>query len=128
MVEIHSLTNVLYYLHPKYALSHVHLKISHIPFMITSNNINIPADAIYDPLGEYFAHCTVVECSVYTSHCDESYRASLSSSNRILQFQYALTSILRMKTLLPLVYKNVFPFGSAPKTIGCPRVVRGNEA
>jgi hypothetical protein len=29
---------------------------------------------------------------------------------------------------LPLVYKIVLPFGSAPNTIGCPRVVRGNDA
>lgn len=32
----------------------------------------------------------------------------------------------RMMTLLPLVYRKFFPFGSPPSTMGCPRCVRGN--
>ena len=63
MVEIHFLIDVLYYQHPKYELFHDHLEEENI-ILIIKSIINIPADAIYDPLGEYFAHCTVVECSV----------------------------------------------------------------
>ena len=39
-----------------------------------------------------------------------------------------LTSMFRMITLVPFVYKKFLPFGSPPSTIGIPRVVRGNVA
>jgi len=67
MVEIHFLIYVLYYQHPKYELYHDYLstiKKNEFPQIIDLNNLNKPAEAMYDPLGEYFAHCTAVECSV----------------------------------------------------------------
>lgn len=36
--------------------------------------------------------------------------------------------MLRIITELPLQYKKFFPFGSPPRTIGCPRCVRGKVA
>ena len=39
-----------------------------------------------------------------------------------------LTSMLRIMTLFPWVYKKFFPLGSPPRTRGCPRWVLGNVA
>lgn len=58
-----------------------------------------------------------------TVHEDEK-MGSISGSVSFI----ALTSILRIMTELPFVYKKFFPLGSPPRTIGWPRVVRGRVA
>lgn len=56
------------------------------------------------------------------------YLRNLQKDCKKISNRNLLTSIFLMMTLLPLVYKKFFPFGSPPSTRGCPLCVLGNAA